>query len=169
MNHLSDETLQLLADDCLEGQARSEAEAHCAACAQCEALRTEYRELCCDLEGLACPPPPARFTASVMAAVEAREAALARQRKVAFGTLAGSGALAFLCFVVAGGGAWARQLSAITNRTLQLTHVLHVVLEAAQPVLLAWRLPLILAVSLICIPTLLALHRTVMPRPVEAA
>lgn len=168
MNHLSDETLQRLADALLEGAEKAQAEAHCQACSGCAALLQEYRELCGGLEAIPVPPPPPRFTHQVMAAVEAREAALARQRKVALGTLVGSGALAALCFAIAGGGAWARQLSAFTTRSLQLGHVLHLVLDAARPVLLAWGLPLVLCAAVLCIPTLLALHRSVVPRPVSA-
>lgn len=165
MSHLSDDTLQALADGALDAAARPEALAHLAACAPCSALHAEYRALFGDLAQLEVPPLPPRFAATVMAGVEVRARAQARQQALAACTLLGSALLGAACFVLAGNGAWARQLSEILTHALQLTRLGEVLASALQPALRAFWLPLVAATTGLCVPTLLALYRTLVPRP----
>src|SRR5689334_1991910 len=109
--HLSDEILQQLADGLLQGAPLAAAEVHLLECGACAALCDEYASLFEGLESMPVPPPPARFTAQVMARVEARERDLAHERRVAFATLAGSAVIATGCFAAAGDSALAHQLS----------------------------------------------------------
>ncbi|MBS2031678.1 MAG: hypothetical protein JST54_27525 [Deltaproteobacteria bacterium] len=164
MNHLSDELLQQLAEDLIEGEALVQAEAHAAECPACRSQLAEYCELFGGLESLPVPPPPPRFTSAVMGQIANREAALARQRKVAISVLASSAALAFFCFALAGNGAWARQLTMVFSSVLQLGRFSHVIWDGVLPVLQAWRLPLLAAAAAVCIPTLIALQRSTAPR-----
>ena len=164
MNHLSDEVLQELAEDLLQGEALTKAEAHAAECEACRSQLAEYRELFGGLESLPVPPPPVRFTSAVMVQIANREAALSRQRKIALSVLGTSAVLAFFCFALAGNGAWARQLTLMFSSVLQLGRFSHVMWDGVMPVLQAWRLPLLAAAAAVCIPTLIALQRSTAPR-----
>lgn len=159
MNHLSDEALQALAD----GNEVPDAE-HVACCAKCQALLAEYRALFSGLEKLEVAPPPPRFTAQVMARVEAREAQLAHQRRLAFLTFAAGALVAFGCFALAGGGIWARQLSALGSSAFTLARLGQVLVDVLRPVLGAFHLQLTAIAAVASIATLLTLHRTLVPR-----
>ena len=164
MNHLSDDTLQALVDGALDAEARATSEAHLASCPACTALNAEYASLFGDLAQLQVPALPPRFAAAVMAQVDVRERILARQRAVAACTLVGSALVGAACFVLAGNGAWARQLSELLAGALQLTRLGQVLLTAVQPALRAFWMPLFVAAAGLCLPTLLALYRSILPR-----
>jgi hypothetical protein len=164
MNHLPDEVLQQLADAQLAGEALAQAEGHLEGCPHCRGVLAEYREIFGGLEALPLPPPPPRFTAQVMARVDARERERSRQRRQAAAMLGGSALLALTCFLLAGNGAWARQLTNLSTTALQLGRLGHVVGGALLPVLEAWRLPLLAIAAAVCLPTLMALHRSLAPR-----
>jgi len=164
MSHLSDETLQALADHTLQGEARIGPSQHAAGCARCQAQLAEYRALFEGLADLSVPPPPPRFTAQVMSRVAEREAENARQRRLALVTLGASAALAFGCFALAGNAAWARHLTLASSNMLQLAELGRAMFHALAPVLAALRLQLVALAAAVCIPTLLVLHRSLAPR-----
>jgi anti-sigma factor RsiW len=164
VNHLSDATLQALVDGALDAAAQTSATDHLAGCATCSSLHAEYASLFGDLAQLEVPTLPPRFAAAVMARVDVRERLLARQRAIAAFTLVGSALVGAGCFLLAGNGAWARQLSELFASALQVTRLGQVLLTAVQPALRAFWMPLFAAAAGLCLPTLLALYRSILPR-----
>jgi anti-sigma factor RsiW len=164
MSHLSDETLQAFADEALEGPLRAQAAEHLESCAQCKAHLSDYRALFAGLEKLPAPPPPPHFTDSVMARIAAQNAALVGQRRLALATFAAATLVALGCFALAGKGAMAHQFVAAGSGALDFVWVGRALIEAIAPVLAAFRLELAALAAAVCIPTLLALHRSFGPR-----
>ncbi|TMA40781.1 MAG: hypothetical protein E6J82_14290, partial [Deltaproteobacteria bacterium] len=80
MNHLTDNQLQSLADGTLRGPEGLAAHEHCDGCEQCGAELSVYSALTTRLSALTDPEVPADFTATVLAAVEVREAQLVTHR-----------------------------------------------------------------------------------------
>jgi anti-sigma factor ChrR (cupin superfamily) len=80
MSHLTDTQLQSLADGTLRGPEGMGAREHCEECAECGAELSIYTALGGQLSTLRDPEPPADFTATVLAAVQVREAQLVTRR-----------------------------------------------------------------------------------------
>ena len=80
MSHLTDAQIQSLADGTLRGPEGLAAREHCDGCAACGSELTVYSALAGRLSALRDPEPPGDFTATVLAAVQVREAQLVSRR-----------------------------------------------------------------------------------------
>lgn len=155
MNHLTDIQLQGLADGTLRGPEGLSAREHCDGCAQCGAELAAYSTLSTQLSALTDPLPPLDFTATVLAAVEVREAHLASRRHT---LLAALPAAALAVFAVVG---WAF--------SIQLGHLLdgistaRIVIAVMGGVFAAVKLPLGIAAFVLFAVVLTALSRTLRP------
>lgn len=155
MSHLTDSQLQGLADGTLRGPEGLAAREHCDACAQCGSELAIYGSLSTQLSALEDPLPPADFTATVLAAVEVREAQLASRRHT---LLAALPAAALAIFAVVG---W--------MFSLQIGHVIddfataRTIIGVMTPVFAAIRLPLGIGAFVVFAVVLIALSRTLRP------
>src|SRR4051812_28044498 len=104
VSHLTDLQLQGVADGTLRGPEGLAAREHCDTCAQCGGELSIYTALSTRLSALVDPLPPKDFTATVLAAVEARELQLPPRRHT---LLAALPAAALALFAVVG---WAFSL-----------------------------------------------------------
>ena len=99
MSHLTDTQLQSLADGTLRGPEGLAAREHCDGCAGCGAELSIYSALNGRLATLRDPEPPSDFTATVLAAVQVREAQLVTRRHT---LLAAIPAFALALFAIVG-------------------------------------------------------------------
>ena len=134
MNHLTDNQLQSLADGTLRGPEGFAAREHCDACEQCGAELSVYSALTTRLSALTDPEAPADFTATVLAAVEVREAQLVTRRHT---LLAAIPAFALALFAIVG---WA--LNAQVNHLIDGVSAARTIWVALSPVFDAVRVPL---------------------------
>src|SRR5437660_9620170 len=155
MNHLTDNQLQSLADGTLRGPEGLAAREHCDGCEQCGAELSVYSALTTRLSALTDPEAPADFTATVLAAVEVREAQLVTRRHT---LLAAIPAFALALFAIV---RWA--LNAQVNRLIDGVSVARTVWVAVGPVFAAIRLPLGIGAFLFLAGVLTALSRTLKP------
>jgi len=155
MSHLTDTQLQSLADGTLRGPEGLAARDHCEACPGCTTGLALYSALVGRLSALKDPEPPADFTATVLAAVEVREAQLVTRRHT---LLAAIPAFALALFAIIG---WA--LNAQVNRLIDGVSVARTVWVAVGPVFAAIRLPLGIGAFLFLAVVLTALSRTLKP------
>ena len=158
MNHLTDNQLQSLADGTLRGPEGLSAREHCEGCEQCGAELSLYSALTTRLSALNDPEVPADFTATVLAAVEAREAQLVTRRHT---VLAAIPAFALALFAIVG---WA--LNAQVNHLIDGVSAARTVWVALRPVFEAVRLPLGIGAFVFLAVVLTALSRT--PKPAYA-
>ena len=155
MSHLTDTQLQGLADGTLRGPEGLSAREHCDACAGCGSELAIYSSLSTQLSALKDPPPPIDFTATVMAAVQVREAHLTSRRHT---LLAALPAAALAIFAVVG---WAF--------SIQIGHLVdgfataRTVIGVLTPVYAAIRLPLGIGAFVVFAIVLIALSRTLRP------
>jgi len=155
MNHLTDNQLQSLADGTLRGPEGLAAREHCDGCEQCGAELSVYSALTIRLSALKDPEPPADFTATVLAAVEVREAQLVTRRHT---FLAAIPAFALALFAIVG---WA--LNAQVNHLIGGVSAVRTVWVAMAPVFDAVRLPLGIGAFVFLAMVLTALSRTLKP------
>jgi anti-sigma factor RsiW len=155
MNHLTDNQLQSLADGTLRGPEGLAAREHCEGCADCGAELSVYSALSTRLSSLKDPEPPADFTATVLAAVEVREAQLVTRRHT---VLAAIPAFALALFAIVG---WA--LNAQVNHLIDSVSIVRTVWVAIGPVFDAVRLPLGIGAFVFFAVVLTALSRTLKP------
>jgi anti-sigma factor RsiW len=155
MNHLTDNQLQSLADGTLRGPEGLAAREHCDGCPECGAELSVYSALTTRLSSLRDPEPPADFTATVLAAVEVREAQLVTRRHT---LLAAIPAFALALFAIVG---WA--LNAQVNHLIDGLSVVRTVWVAVGPVFDAVRLPLGIGAFVFLAVVLTALSRTLKP------
>jgi anti-sigma factor RsiW len=158
MNHLLDAQIQSLADGTLRGPEGLAAREHCDSCAECGSELSLYAALSGRLSALRDPAPPADFTATVLAAVQVREAQLITRRHT---VLAAIPAFALALFAIVG---WA--LNAQVNRLIDSVSVARTVWVAVGPVFEAIRIPLGIGAFLFLAVVLTALSRTL--RPIDA-
>jgi len=158
MSHLLDAQIQSLADGTLRGPEGLAAREHCDSCAECGSELSLYSALSGRLSALRDPPPPADFTATVLAAVQVREAQLITRRHT---VLAAIPAFALALFAIVG---WA--LNAQVNRLIDSVSVARTVWVAVGPVFEAIRIPLGIGAFLFLAAVLTALSRTL--RPIDA-
>ncbi|HZR07752.1 MAG TPA: hypothetical protein VFA79_04165 [Myxococcales bacterium] len=158
MSHLLDAQIQSLADGTLRGPEGLAAREHCDSCAECGSELSLYAALSGRLSALRDPPPPADFTATVLAAVQVREAQLITRRHT---VLAAIPAFALALFAIVG---WA--LNAQVNRLIDSVSVARTVWVAVGPVFEAIRIPLGIGAFVFLAAVLTALSRTL--RPIDA-
>ncbi|HEY7725580.1 MAG TPA: anti-sigma factor [Anaeromyxobacteraceae bacterium] len=164
--HLDDETALRLLDRLLVGAEAAEAERHVAGCAACGALLESHRALAAALGDLQAPQPPADFTAGVLARIDARERAAARERRLAAAILGGASAAAGLLLAGAGPAAWAPVLSGFGDALAGAATWSQVGADVAGPVVRALRLEIAAATAAAAVSLLLALRR-LSPRRAE--
>jgi anti-sigma factor RsiW len=155
MSHLTDTQLQSLADGTLRGPEGMAARAHCDGCTECGAELTVYSALNGQLTTLRDPEPPADFTATVLAAVQVREAQLVTRRHT---LLAAIPAFALALFAIVG---WA--LNTQVGQLLESVSVLRTFWGALGPVFTAIRVPLGIGAFLFFALVITALSRTLKP------
>ena len=155
MSHLTDAQIQSLADGTLRGPEGLAAREHCDGCAACGSELTVYSALAGRLSALRDPEPPGDFTATVLAAVQVREAQLVSRRHT---LLAAVPAFALSLFAIVG---WA--LNAQVNLLIDSFSVARTVWGALGPVFTAVRLPLGIGAFLFLAVVLTALSRTLRP------
>ncbi len=156
MNHLDDSALQSLADGTMRGPQRFAAHEHCDACAECAAILAGYAALTTKLSALHDPEVPADFTATVLAAVDARELQLTQRRHT---WLAAFSAVSLALFAVVGWMLSAAPAAHVDGLVEGVTVVRHVY-GALVPVFGAARLPLGLAAFALTAAILFVLLRT---------
>jgi anti-sigma factor RsiW len=162
--HLTDAQAQRLVDGALSAAEAAEVEAHEGACLECQALVESYRVLAGALDELPVPALPADFTASVLAAVDARERAAARERRLAAGILGAVAAALVALLLLAGPGAWAPAMSSAADQAGAAASVLRIGAGFLPAIVSALRLQIALAVAAFALPLLVALAR-LMPAP----
>jgi anti-sigma factor RsiW len=155
MSHLTDTQLQSLADGTLRGPEGLAAREHCDGCTECGAELTLYSALNGQLSTLRDPRPPSDFTATVLAAVQVREAQLVTRRHT---LLAAIPAFALALFAIVG---WT--LNTQVSQLLQSVSVLRMFFGALGPVFEAVRVPLGIGAFLFVALVLTALSRTLKP------
>jgi hypothetical protein len=164
--HLDDETALRLLDRVLPGAEAAEAERHAASCAGCGALLESHRALAAALGDLEAAEPPADFTAGVLARIDVRERAAARDRRLAAGILGGAAAAAGLLLAGAGPAAWAPVLSGVGDALAGAATWSRLGADVAGPVVRALRLEIAVATAAAAVTLLLALRR-LSPRSAE--
>jgi anti-sigma factor RsiW len=161
--HLTDAQAQRVIDGLLFADEAGEVEAHHAVCAECQALVESYRALAEALDGLEVPPLPVDFTEGVLALVDARERAAARERWLGFGIAASALACVGVAIFFAL-GAWGPGLAAAVDTLGSAGRALRLGLDIVGPVVSALRLYIALAAALAALPVLFLLSR-LMPAP----
>jgi len=168
--HLDDERAQQLLDGLLPAPAAAEATEHLAGCQGCRLLVDSYRALAQALDGLDTGAPPADFTEGVLARIDERERAVARERRAALAVLGGAAAVAIALLAAAGGAAaWAPVLSRAGDLLGAAATGLSVAADVLAPVVGALRLQIAAASALAAVPLLVALHRLSFRRAEAAA
>jgi len=155
MSHLTDTQLQSLADGTLRGPEGMAAREHCDGCADCGAGLSIYSALNGQLATLSDPEPPSDFTATVLAAVQVREAQLVTRRHT---VLAAIPAFALALFAIVG---WA--LNTQVNQLIDSVSVLRTVWGTLGPVFAAVQVPLGIGAFIFLAVVLTALSRTLKP------
>jgi anti-sigma factor RsiW len=155
MTHLTDTQLQGLAEGTLRGPEGMAAREHCDSCEQCGLELRAYTALSTQLSDLRDPLPPLDFTATVLAAVEVREAQLATRRHT---LLAAIPAAALAAFAVIG---WTFSLQ--LGKLLDGIATARTVVGVLGPVFEAVRLPLGIGAFIVFALVLTALSRTLRP------
>ena len=155
MKHLTDTQLQGLADGTLRGPEGLAAREHCDGCAECGRELTAWSALSTRLSALRDPATPLDFTATVLAAVEVREAQLTSRRHT---LLAAVPAAALAVFAVVG---WAFSLQ--IGKLVDDFATARTVIGVLGPVFTAMRLPLGIGAFVLFAVVLIALSRTLKP------
>lgn len=164
--HLTDDQAQLVADGVPPG---AEVEQHLAGCAACQASVAAYRLLASALEDLELPELPTDFTDGVLARIDVRERALARERKHAVAILSGVVFATVAAFAVAGASAWAPVVSSAADLFGSTVRVLRIGSSFVPDLVGALRFQIIFAAAVISLPLLLALARLMPAARTETA
>ena len=169
--HLTDAQAQRVLDGALDPARDGGVETHLAGCPECQVLVESYRALSEALDGLdaAMPPVPEDFTETVLARIDAREHAVARDRRLAFGILAGVLAAAAAVFAIAGSGAWAPTLSGIADSLGSAARAFRIGAGFVPTVVHALRLHILLASGMTALILLLAFARLMPAHRTETA
>jgi anti-sigma factor RsiW len=162
--HLTDAQAQRLADGALDPARDGEVELHAAGCAGCAALVASYRALAEALSGLEQPEVPVDFTAEVMARVEERSRAVARERRLSVVILGAAISAVAGVLLAAGAAGLATTASDLAEGLGVAARVLRLGADVVPAFVSAARLPLLLAAAAAVVPLLLALSR-LMPSP----
>ncbi len=167
--HLSDAQAQRLVDGMLSESEAPAVERHAAACAECRATVETYRMLASALEDLEVPALPADFTDGVLALVETRERALARERRHAFGILSALAACTVAAFAFAGASAWAPYFSSVAEAFGTAARAFQIGSTFMPHLVGALRLQIIVGAAALAVPFLLALARLMPQQRTEIA
>lgn len=162
--HLSDAEAQRLVDGALSEAEAPALERHVASCSACQATVATYRMLAAALEDLDVPELPADFTDGVLARVDARERAAARERKHAVAILAAVALATVAAFAIAGASAWAPVVSTSADLLGSAVRAFRIGWSFLPDVVGALRFQIIFAAAALALPLLLALAR-LMPAP----
>jgi anti-sigma factor RsiW len=165
--HLTDAQAQRLVDGMLSDAEAPAVERHAAACVECRANVESYRMLAAALEDLEVPELPADFTAGVLALVDTRERALARERRHAFGILAALAACTVAAFAFAGASAWAPYFSSVAEGFGTAARAFQVADTFVPHLVGALRVQIIVGAAALAVPFLIALSR-LMPQQQRA-
>lgn len=167
--HLTDEVAQRLVEGSLPAAEAGTAEAHAAGCAGCGALVESYRILTSALDDLSIEPPPADFTEGVLARIDARDRAAARERRHGLSIFAGVVLATLGAFALAGPGAWAPEISSLADRLGDAARAFQIG-ESFVPTLLgALRGQILVVSAAAAVPLLLLLSRFVPSPEAESA
>ncbi len=167
--HLTDAQAQRLVDGMLTEAEAPAIERHAASCAECRATVETYRLLASALEDLEVPELPADFTDGVLTLVDAREQALARERRHAFAILATLAACTVAAFAFAGPGAWAPYFSSVAESFGTAARVFQVADTFVPHLVGALRTQIIVGAAALAVPLLLALSRLMPQQRTEIA
>jgi anti-sigma factor RsiW len=167
--HLTDAQAQRLVDGMLSAGEAPAVERHAAACADCRATVETYRMLATALEDLEVPPLPADFTDGVLALVESRELALARERRHAVAILGAVAACMVAAFALAGASAWAPFFSSVAETVGAAARAFQVGSTFVPHLVGALRLQIIVATAALAVPLLLAIARLMPQQRTEIA
>jgi predicted anti-sigma-YlaC factor YlaD len=162
--HLTDTQAQLLVDGVLESGEAAILEGHLAGCAECRVTVDGYRALASALDDLELAPPPADFTAGVLARIDSVERAAARERRHAIAILAAVLAASATAFAVAGPAAWAPLVASTADALAGAARTVEVGARFVPTLVSALRFEIILVAAALALPLLLALVR-LMPAP----
>jgi anti-sigma factor RsiW len=162
---LTDAQAQRLVDGVLLADEALEVEAHVRGCLECEALVAEYRALGDALSDLELPPLPSDFTEGVLALVETRERAVARERRIALGIAAGVLAALVVVAALLGAGTWAPAAAELVDSLGSAGRALRLGAQVLPPLFSALRLPIALACAALAFPLVVALSRLMTPSP----
>ncbi|HEX9051693.1 MAG TPA: zf-HC2 domain-containing protein [Anaeromyxobacter sp.] len=162
--HLTDAQAQRLVDGMLPAAEAAALERHAAACVECRATVETYRMLAAALEDLEVPALPADFTDGVLALVETRERALARERRHALGILAVLAACTVAAFAFAGASAWAPFFSSVAESLGTAVRAFQIGETFVPQLVGALRLQIIVGAAALAVPLLMAISR-LMPHP----
>lgn len=157
MIHLDDHQLQGLADGTLRGPDGLVLREHCEECGQCGAGLSLYSALAGKLSALHDPLPPPDFTATVLAAVQVREAQLVQRRHTLYAALP---AAALALFAIVG---WGLSAMVDVGQLVDGFTTLRTVVSVLGPVFTAVRLPLGIGAFVLLAVVLTALSRTLRP------
>jgi anti-sigma factor RsiW len=163
--HLTDAQAQRLVDGMLSEAEAPAAELHAASCAACQATVATYRMLASALDDLEVPALPLGFTDGVLARIDSRERALARERKHAAAILAGVVLATVAAFAVAGAAAWAPVVASAVDFVGRAAHLFRIGASFVPDVVAALRFQILLAAAALAVPLLLALSRLMLPAP----
>jgi len=162
--HLTDSQAQRLVDGALLDAERSMVLEHQAACLECQALAASYHALSDALDDLELPELALDFTEGVLARIDVRERAAARERRFAAAIVA-AGAIALVAALGLSVGQWGDAVVGALDFLARAGHTLRLSAEVATPVVSALRLHIGLACAVVAVPLLVALSR-LMPAPV---
>jgi anti-sigma factor RsiW len=163
--HLTDAQAQRALDGMLDPARDAGVERHLAGCAECQALVASYEALADALGGLDdALPLPDDFTGAVIARIDARERAAARDRRLAVGILAGVALAAVATFALAGASAWAPTFSRWADGVGDVLRAFRVGAGFVPTLVSALRVQIVLAAGIVALPLLVALAR-LMPAP----
>ncbi len=162
--HLTDSQAQRLVDGMLSAAEAPAAERHAATCVECRATVETYRLLATALADLDVPPLPADFTDGVLARIDARELAVARERRHAVAILGVLAACTAAAFAFAGAAAWAPVFSSAAEVLGTAARAVKVGSSFVPHVLGALRLQIIVVAAALAVPLLVAIAR-LMPAP----
>jgi anti-sigma factor RsiW len=163
MNHLTDTQLQGLADGTLRGPEGLAAREHCDDCVECGGELALYSALAGKLSALTDPLPPKDFTATVLAAVQVREAQMVQRRHTLYAALP---AAALAVFAIVG---WGFSTAVQPGQLIDGITVLRTVVSVLTPVFAAIRLPLGIGAFILFAVVLIALSRTLRPAQARIA
>jgi len=162
--HLTDAQAQRLIDGALLDEERDMVLSHEAGCTDCQALVVSYRDLGDALDALELPDVASDFTAGVLAVIDARERAAARERRLA-AAIAFAGVAALAVAVGLSVGHWGDAVVRTIDLLAAVGQTVRTSLDVAAPILSALRLPIGFFCAVAAAPILLALSR-LMPAPV---
>jgi anti-sigma factor RsiW len=159
--HLSDELAQAYVDGALSGVEADRCSEHASVCTECRFLVESYRALAAELEDLPALAPDLGFTQSVMAVIDEKERAAARERRHAFGLVGLAAFAAAALFASVGADAWAPTLTTFSDFLNSAIHGVLLGIHVAGPLASALRVQILVACVVLSLPLLIAIRHLV--------